>query len=336
MNDDVAVILLVDDLRRRFRDVAYDPVRGLGCIGSRVAVTAPWGDKVFVPRAMTLDPAYPAVVSNTLAWKRLRCRHDFEYWCATCAVVRLKDEGRDGPFILNAEGDRTAHQPIRLILLKARQWGGSTLVQMYMAWIQSCLRRDWNSLICAHVKDAASGIRGMYTKLLDNYPADLWDGDEKPQFASLLKGQSVNTITLEEALKLFEFPRGLGEFEGKPVTVAVGRFGPYVKHDGKFVSIPKDIAPTAISLKEAEELIVAKREAESKKLIKTFDEDAEMQILNGRYGVYIMYKKSNYKIPKTVDDPASLTYEQCKEIVDSQEAKPKKSAARKSAVKKSK
>ena len=162
------------------------------------------------------------------------------------------------------------------------------------------------------------------------------EGDEKPQFASLLKGQSVNTITLEEALKLFEFPRGLGEFEGKPVTVAVGRFGPYVKHDGKFVSIPKDIAPTAISLKEAEELIVAKREAESKKLIKTFDEDAEMQILNGRYGVYIMYKKSNYKIPKTVDDPASLTYEQCKEIVDSQEAKPKKSAARKSAVKKSK
>ena len=81
---------------------------------------------------------------------------------------------------------------------------------------------------------------------------------------------------------------------------------------------------------------MAKREAESKKLIKTFDEDAEMQILNGRYGVYIMYKKSNYKIPKTVDDPASLTYEQCKEIVDSQEAKPKKSAARKSAVKKSK
>lgn len=203
MNDDVAVILLVDDLRRRFRDVAYDPVRGLGCIGRRVAVTAPWGDKVFVPQAMTLDPAYPAVVNNTLAWKRLRCRHDFEYWCATCAVVRLKDEGRDGPFILNApqrrvaavlEGDRTARQPIRLILLKARQWGGSTLVQMYMAWIQSCLRRDWNSLICAHVKDAASGIRGMYTKLLDNYPADLWDGDEKPQFKPYERTCNVRQI----------------------------------------------------------------------------------------------------------------------------------------------
>lgn len=203
MNDDVAVILLVDDLRRRFRDVAYDPVRGIGCIGRRVAVTAPWGDKVFVPQAMTLDPAYPAVVNNTLAWKRLRCRHDFEYWCATCAVVRLKDEGRDGPFILNApqrrvaavlEGDRMARQPIRLILLKARQWGGSTLVQMYMAWIQSCLRRDWNSLICAHVKDAASGIRGMYTKLLDNYPADLWDGDEKPQFKPYERTCNVRQI----------------------------------------------------------------------------------------------------------------------------------------------
>ena len=152
------------------------------------------------------------------------------------------------------------------------------------------------------------------------------EGDEKPQFASLLKGQSVNTITLEEALKLFEFPRELGEFEGKPVTVAIGRFGPYVKHDGKFVSIPKDVAPTAITLQEAEELILAKRDAESKKMVKTFDEDADMQILNGRYGVYISYKKSNYKIPKTVTDPASLTYQECREIVESQESKPKKSS----------
>lgn len=92
------------------------------------------------------------------------------------------------------EGDRMARQPIRLILLKARQWGGSTLVQMYMAWIQSCLRRDWNSLICAHVKDAASGIRGMYTKLLDNYPADLWDGDEKPQFKPYERTCNVRQI----------------------------------------------------------------------------------------------------------------------------------------------
>ncbi len=152
------------------------------------------------------------------------------------------------------------------------------------------------------------------------------DGDEKPQFASLLKGQSVNTITLEEALKLFEFPRELGEFEGKPVTVAIGRFGPYVKHDGKFVSIPKDIAPASITLSEAEQLIVAKRDSESKKLVKAFDEDSEMQILNGRYGVYISYKKANYKIPKSVAEPLTLTYQDCLDIVQSQESKPKKNA----------
>nr|MDE7377019.1 type I DNA topoisomerase [Muribaculaceae bacterium] len=150
------------------------------------------------------------------------------------------------------------------------------------------------------------------------------DDEEKPQFASLQKGQSVATITLEEALKLFEFPRTLGEYEGKEVSVGIGRFGPYVKHAGKFVSIPKDVPPAALTLDEAIELIVAKREAESKKLIKAFDEEPELQILNGRYGVYISYKKENYKMPKTVDDPSALTLAQAMEIVNSQESKPKR------------
>lgn len=118
------------------------------------------------------------------------------------------------------------------------------------------------------------------------------ENDEKPQFASLLKGQSVGSITLEEALKLFDFPRNIGEFEGKEVTIAIGRFGPYIKHDTKFVSIPKDIAPAAISLEEAQELIIAKRDAENKKVVKVFDNDADLQILNGRYGIYIAYKKA--------------------------------------------
>jgi DNA topoisomerase-1 len=154
------------------------------------------------------------------------------------------------------------------------------------------------------------------------------DAEEKPQFASLQKGQSMNTITLEEALKLFEFPRILGDYEGKEVSVAIGRFGPYVKHDGKFASIPKTIAPAELSLDEAIELINEKRNAESKKTVKEFDNDPEMHILNGRYGVYISYKKSNYKIPKTVTEPAELTYEQCLEIVNSDEAKPKKATSR--------
>lgn len=154
------------------------------------------------------------------------------------------------------------------------------------------------------------------------------EGDEKPQFASLLKGQSVSTITLEEALKLFEFPRLIGSFEDQDVTVAIGRFGPYVKHAGKFVSIPKELSPAHITLDEAVELIEKKRAADANKTLKTFDEDADMQILNGRYGPYIKYKGGNFKIPKTVDDPAALTLDECRKIVAEAEAKPASPRAR--------
>ena len=154
------------------------------------------------------------------------------------------------------------------------------------------------------------------------------EGDEKPQFASLLKGQSVSTITLEEALKLFEFPRLIRSFEDQDVTVAIGRFGPYVKHAGKFVSIPKELSPAHITLDEAVELIEKKRAADANKTLKTFDEDADMQILNGRYGPYIKYKGGNFKIPKTVADPAALTLDECRKIVAEAEAKPASPRAR--------
>lgn len=147
---------------------------------------------------------------------------------------------------------------------------------------------------------------------------------EKPQFASLRKDQSVFDLTLEQALKLFELPRNLGEFEGKDMTVAIGRFGPYIRHDNKFVSIPKDFSPLEITAEEAKELILAKRDADTKKTIKVFEEEPSMMILNGRFGVYISYNKNNYKIPKTVTDPASLTYEECKQIVESQPETTKK------------
>ena len=120
--------------------------------------------------------------------------------------------------------------------------------------------------------------------------------DEKPRFASLRKDQSVFDITLQEALRLFELPRNLGEFEGSTVSVGLGRFGPYIKHAGKYVSIPKDYSPLEITLTEAEALIAAKREADNKKTVKVFEEEPDLQILNGRYGVYISYKKSNYTI----------------------------------------
>ena len=154
------------------------------------------------------------------------------------------------------------------------------------------------------------------------------EGDEKPQFASLLKGQSVSTITLEEALKLFEFPRLIGSFENQDVTVAIGRFGPYVKHAGKFVSIPKELSPAHITLDEAVELIEKKRAADANKTLKTFDEDADMQILNGRYGPYIKYKGGNFKIPRTVADPAALALDECRKIVAEAEAKPASPRAR--------
>ncbi len=161
------------------------------------------------------------------------------------------------------------------------------------------------------------------------------DSKDKPRFASLRKDQSVFDIQLEDALKLFDLPREVGEFEGKPITAAIGRFGPYLRHDGKFVSIPKDLSPTSISLEEAEELIKAKREADNNKVIKTFDEDPDLQILNGRYGVYISYKKNNYKIPKSVENPAGMSIEEIRKLIEEQDKAPKRPVRRTTRTKKS-
>ncbi len=149
------------------------------------------------------------------------------------------------------------------------------------------------------------------------------DDEEKPVFASLKKNQSIETITLDEALELFKLPRSLGKFEEKDMQVAIGRFGPYIKHDGKFISIPSALDPLSLTAEEAVELIEKKREADKNRIIKTFDQDAELQILNGRFGPYIMYKKGNYKISKT-QDPAALTFEQCMEIIEKENSSDKK------------
>ncbi|MDO4755599.1 MAG: type I DNA topoisomerase [Parabacteroides sp.] len=137
----------------------------------------------------------------------------------------------------------------------------------------------------------------------------------KPQFASLMKGQSIDTLTLEEALKLFDLPRTVGEYEGKVVVAAVGRFGPFVRHDGKFISIPKQFNPLTITLDEAIALIEEKRKKDEQRFIKKFDEEPEMEILNGRFGPYISYKSVNYRIPKTVTKLDSLSLEECKKII---------------------
>ncbi|MEG2067327.1 MAG: type I DNA topoisomerase [Tannerellaceae bacterium] len=143
----------------------------------------------------------------------------------------------------------------------------------------------------------------------------------KPQFATLMKGQSIETLTLEEALKLFELPRILGDFEGTEMVAAIGRFGPFIRHDGKFVSIPKEFNPMTITLAEAIELLQDKRTKDEQRCLKKFDEDPELELLNGRYGPYISYQKGNYKIPKNVE-PAELTLAECKAIIAEAQEKP--------------
>ena len=198
---------LIEENRRRNAALPenrpYDPETGEGGIGDRRRATDPDGREVFLPTTMLADADYPRATGRQ-EWMRLRCRHDFEYWCITCVRIKHKTTGRDVPFRLNApqrhvasllEEDRLAGRPLRMIMLKARQWGGSTLVQMYMAWIQSVHRRNWHSLICAHVKDTAGQIRGMYTRMLSSYPEGLWDGDEAPAFKPFERSTNVREIT---------------------------------------------------------------------------------------------------------------------------------------------
>jgi DNA topoisomerase-1 len=157
---------------------------------------------------------------------------------------------------------------------------------------------------------AKLGRFGAYVQIGEN-PDD--NGGEKPKFASLRPGQFIESISMEDAMELFKMPRDLGLFEEKPVVVNIGRFGPYVLHDKKFVSIPKGTDPYEIPLELAIELIQNKRIADANKLIKAFPENPDIQVLNGRFGPYIKAGKKNVKIPKG-KEPASLTLEECVEL----------------------
>ena len=146
------------------------------------------------------------------------------------------------------------------------------------------------------------------------------DDEEKPRFAQLRREQSMETITLEEALELFRLPRMLGEHEGKQVSVGAGKFGPYVKIDNVYVSVPKDKDPLTITLEEAVQMIKDKQDAEAKKVIKVFADYPDLQVLNGRYGPYIASEGKNYKIPSGVE-PADLTAEACFKVIELQKTK---------------
>src|SRR5690606_12736104 len=165
------------------------------------------------------------------------------------------------------------------------------------------------------------------------------EDEEKPRFASLRQGQMIETITLEEALELFRLPKTVGVFEDKDMTVAIGRFGPYIRHDGSFYSLPKDVDPHKVEETEAIEIIKIKRQKDIDTIIKTFEEDPDVRIENGRWGPFIRYGKLNIKIPK--DKVAEdLTFEDIKVLADNQpvlkksDPKSKATAKKKPAAKK--
>ena len=211
MNNNLSIEEIVAENARRHAALVddYDPHRGIGCHGDRVKVSTPVPElpEAWVPRAMLDDPQY-AVATGQWQWRLLRCRYDFEYWCVTCVRIKPKTGYRKTPFVLNRgqrkvldalEKDRLADRPIRIIVLKARQWGCSTLIQNYMAWIQMCLRPNWSSLICCHNKDSAVNIRRLYTDLIRDYPSEMWDGGDdgaaKLQFRPFEGSTNVREIT---------------------------------------------------------------------------------------------------------------------------------------------
>lgn len=149
--------------------------------------------------------------------------------------------------------------------------------------------------------------------------------DEKPRFANLTAGLSIETITLEEALELFKLPRTVGEFEGKPVVIGSGRFGPYILHDKKYTSLPKTEDPHSVTLETSVALIEQKRMQEKQKHLKSFAEDPKLEVINGKFGPYLAYDGKNYKLPKELHDKASeLSYEQCMELVKAAPTKAKR------------
>ena len=221
-------------------------------------------------------------------------------------------------------------------------------------------KRNWSELISEFYKEFEPKIEGLIQtknehkvgeRVLGNDPASgkpvsvkigrfgpivqigSASDEEKPRFAQMKPGQTLETITLEEALDLFSLPRTLGEYQGESVTIGAGRFGPYIKHGAAYVTLPKSHDPLTVSLEEATELIEAKRKAEAERIIKSFAENADLQVLNGRFGPYIAYKGSNYKLPKNVT-PAELSLEECLDIVNKQQEGGKAPAKRRYTKKK--
>ena len=201
--NDIRYIIEENERRQRALQVDYDPVTGQGACGTRSRVGEQW-----LPVTLLAEhPDYPTLPPDQQ--RRLRIKHDFEYWAATCATIKDKLTGQNIRFRLNApqrrllavmESQRLADKPVRVVLLKARQWGGSTLVQIYMAWFQLVLRTGWNSLICGHKHNTSRAIKQMYRLLLRNYPTDLLDKHEPLRFANYEGSRDVQQLTGRDCL----------------------------------------------------------------------------------------------------------------------------------------
>ena len=210
----------------------YDPITGEGCSTPRVERKVKIGDELngtfFIPEAMAVELDSTSVTSAE-QWQMLRIKHDFEYWCATCVTILDKVSGRMVNMVLNRaqrrvvqalEQQRLAGQPLRLILLKARQWGGSTLIQMYMAWIQLVLKTNWNSLICGHLHQTSAAIKSIYQRALRNYPENLTRDGKKPKLLPFEGSRQVRQLGGSESLVITSSAQSQDAIRGYDMKMA--------------------------------------------------------------------------------------------------------------------
>lgn len=225
-------ILEVNEKRKRELEIEYDPITGLGCSMPRVEWERVTDDSetttVFIPESM-LSEMQSSPCESDCEWELMRIRHDFEYWCATCVTILDKVSGRLVKMTLNRpqrrvlqilEKQRHAGHPLRLIMLKARQWGGSTLVQIYMAWIQLVLKRNWNSLICGHLHQTSAVIKSMYSRMLRHYRRDLTPDGKKPTFKNFEGTHNINQLSSSESLVITGSAQNQDAIRGYDVKMA--------------------------------------------------------------------------------------------------------------------
>lgn len=225
-------IIAENERRKTSITAAYDPIAGVGCCNSRVPYTLKDKDgstQVFmIPTTMVRELDANKHLSAQ-QFNKLRIKHDFEFWCATCVTILDKVTGRMIKLTLNRpqrrvlqmlEQQRLAKEPLRMIMLKARQWGGSTLVQMYMIWIQLVLKKNWNSVICGHLHQTAAAIKSMYNRVLRRYPKELSPEGKQPQFVTFEGSRNVRQLSGSESLIITASAQSEDAIRGYDVKMA--------------------------------------------------------------------------------------------------------------------